>query len=217
MALSPIQFAWDPSASRAPAMASTAWSGGASARSEAEQVRRAAEGVEEARAWLVKRVVGPVRAVARALLRNQADADDAAQKALLEVLVSAKTYRGDGSIEAWARRIAVRTALRHARSERRQATAAAVAHDGGDGMAARPASSAMDALPRPVIEYLGELPEPQRNALLLHHALGYTVTEIAELSEVSHETVRGRLRLGTSALRKRVRQELLLGARKGPP
>jgi len=213
METSPIPFAWEPFASRATADESLA----ATTVADAEQVRRAAAGVEEARAWLVKRVVGPVRAVIRTLLGDHADADDAAQKTLIEVLVGARSYRGEGSIEAWARKIAVRTALRHARGERRRSTAAATAHEDGDQVPARPQSSARDALPRPVMEYLAEVPGPQRDALLLHHALGYTVPEVAELSEVSQETVRARLRLGIAALRKRVRQETLLGAKKGRP
>jgi len=217
MDISPIPFAWNPFAARAAGLACTDGSAGATTAAEAEQVHRAAAGVEEARAWLVKRVVGPVRAVARALLGNQADADDAAQKALIEVLLSARSYRGDGSIEAWARRIAVRTALRHARAERRRSTATASAHEDDELFDAHPEPPSAEALPRPVMEYLEELPVLQRNALILHHALGYTVHEVAELSDVSHETVRGRLRLGIAALRKRVRQELLLGAMKGHP
>ena len=214
MSVTPIPFAWTPPRAPAPCLAEVlqAASGSPEAACERELLRQAVGGVEKAQAWLVQRVVGPVRAVARTLLRNRDDADDAAQKALLEILMSVRTYRGEGSIEAWARRITVRTALRHASAERRQPTTAAIGLPGADSLAAQRDSTAADGLPRPVQEYLAELPEAQRDALVLHHALGYTVPEIAELTDVGLETVRGRLRLGTATLRKRVRQEVLLGA-----
>ncbi len=65
-------------------------------------------------------------------------------------------------------------------------------------------------------EYLDELPEAQRSALVLHHALGHSVEEIAALTGVSPDTVKGRLKLGTAALRKRVRQEIAIGRRRQP-
>ncbi|MDC0668006.1 RNA polymerase sigma factor [Nannocystis radixulma] len=98
----------------------------------------------------MRRVVAQVRAVARALLGHQADADDAAQKALLEILAGARSYRGDGSVEAWARRIAVRTVLRHVRRERRQPSAVTQVHDEPDCLHAPPVASPLEDLPRSV-------------------------------------------------------------------
>ena len=50
---------------------------------------------------------------------------------------------------------------------------------------------------------------------MLHHALGYSLDEVAEMTSVSRNTVKGRLRLGTAALRKLVRREQKIGARVG--
>src|SRR5687767_2397483 len=122
MSVTPISYAWTlpraPTPRRAEVLQPA--SGSPETTGEGELLRRAVAGDEQAQAWLVQRVVAPVRAVARTLLRNRDDADDAAQKALLEILTSVRTYRGEGSIEGWARRITVRTALRHASAERRQ-------------------------------------------------------------------------------------------------
>jgi RNA polymerase sigma-70 factor (ECF subfamily) len=179
---------------------------------ELERVARAARGEPEAQAWLLDRVLPRVRRVTRAFLKSPADADDAAQLALLAILRSASTYRGEASLSAWAKRIAVRTTLRFIEGERRMPSAPAVA-DGEDLPApadARPG----EALARDVREYLDELPEAQRNAVILHHALGYSVDEIAASTEVSPDTVKGRLKLGTAALRKRIRQEIAIGRRR---
>ena len=71
-----------------------------------------------------------------------------------------------------------------------------------------------EALPRDVREYLDELPEAQRHAVILHHALGHSVDEIAAATGVSADTVKGRLKLGTAALRKRIRQDIAIGRRR---
>lgn len=180
---------------------------------ELETVRRAASGDPRAQAWLCRRVLPRVRKVARSLVRHTADADDAAQLSLIEILRSARTFRGDAALESWAGRIAARTALRFVKRERRKTEAvvdtaqqlAAPMHD----------NDLADALPRNVAHYLDQLPEAQRTALVLRHALGYSLDEVAAIEEVSPNTIKGRLRLGTAALRKLVRRDQTLGVQAG--
>ncbi len=179
---------------------------------ELDRVARAARGEPGAQAWLLDQVMPRVRRITRAFLKSPADADDAAQLALLAILRSASTYRGEASLSAWAKRIAVRTTLRYLEGERR--TPSAPAATDGEELPAPDDARPSEALARDVREYLDELPEAQRNAIILHHALGYSVDEIAGLTEVSPDTVKGRLKLGTAALRKRIRQEIAIGRRR---
>ncbi len=179
---------------------------------DAAVAKRAAQGDRAAQATIARRVLPRVRKVARSLATCTADADDAAQHALLEVLRSCHTYRGDAALERWAARIATRATLRHLQRERTRSTAGDAAgvedaadHRGGEAQLA-------EELPRALSLYLRELPEPQRNALVLHHALGYSLDEVAELTLVSPNTVKGRLRLGLASLRKLVRREQRIGA-----
>lgn len=72
-------------------------------------------------------------------------------------------------------------------------------------------------VPRALVEYLAELPETRRVALVLRHVLGYSVEEIAELTEVSPNTVKDRLLQAREQVRKTLRRELSLlpsGARR---
>jgi RNA polymerase sigma-70 factor (ECF subfamily) len=179
---------------------------------ELELVRRAATGDARAQAWLARRVVGRVRRVARALARNAADADDAAQLSLIEVLRSAHSYRGEAGLDAWVGRIAVRTTLRHLARERRMADPVVAE---APGLPAPLAEGLTEALPRDLRCYLDQLPEAQRNAVVLHHALGHSLDEVAEIAEVSPNTIKGRLRLGLAALRKLVRRDQAIGHRGG--
>lgn len=171
-------------------------------------------GESRAEAELVRRLMPPLRAVARAILGHGGDADDGVQIALMRVLERASTYRGDAPLEGWARTIGVRACLRLGETLRRHRPtdepieAATIATDDGD-------DTLVDELPGPIEGYLERLPESQRQALVLRHALGYSVTEVAELLKVPVDTAKSRLLFGLRALRKAIRRERLVGAATG--
>lgn len=136
------------------------------------------------------------------------DAEDAAQNGMMEILRSAGSFRGD-NLTAWADRIAVRTAMRHARQ--RRVRAARHEELEPDELASLPPEpTPTPALPRPLLEYLRELPEARRVALVLRHVMGYSVAEIADLTEVSPNTVKDRLTHARADLRKRLRRDLMI-------
>lgn len=158
---------------------------------------------------LVVRLLPRVRRAARALLRERADADDATQLAIIEVLRSARTYRGIASIEAWSDRITIRTTLRQARrqSARRQRIDAAAEPDAIDGGDAADAALLRADLPRALAEYLEALPEARREALILRHVLDHSVAEVAELTGVSPNTVKDRLLAAREEIRRMIRRD----------
>src|ERR1700733_12578007 len=80
--------------------------------SEAKLMIRVADDDPSARQDLAVRVRPRVQRTARALLRHDADADDATQASILEILRAAASFRGESSLTAWADRIAVRTIMR---------------------------------------------------------------------------------------------------------
>ncbi len=174
-----------------------------------ELVSLAARGDPEAQRALVERLNRRTRAIALAILGNHADAEDATQNTLLEVLGAAAGYRG-GSFLAWADRIAVRTAMRYARKRRlREAR-----HDSDaplEQLVVEGRAPAAHAVPRPIVDYLAELPETRRVALVLRHVMGYSIDEIAELTGVSPNTVKDRLLQGREQLRKNIRREIAIG------
>jgi RNA polymerase sigma-70 factor (ECF subfamily) len=152
-----------------------------------------------------------ISTIARALLRHSADADDATQASLLEILHAAESFRGEGSFEGWADRIAVRTTLRLARQRRVRGLRVDEAEP--DAIPADPPEPSMrEELPRELGEYLAELPEIRRTALVLRHALGYSIEEIAELTAVSPNTVKDRLLAAREQVRKHVRRDLATGS-----
>lgn len=181
-----------------------------------ELVSLAAQGDPEARRWLTMRLQTRVRNVALGILGNRADAEDASQQILIEVLGSAAGYRGDNLL-AWADRIAARTAMRHARQRRVRATQAEPHSELEEvSLGSSLPEFPEHAIPRPLVEYLAELPEARRVVLVLRHVLEYSLDEIAELTETSVNTVKDRLLHARAQLRRAIRRDLaLFSARKG--
>jgi len=176
---------------------------------ELNLVRRAAEGDMDSQAELVQLLMPRVRKISRVFFRETADADDVSQLSLLAILKSLPSFRGESSFAYWAKRITVRTTMRYLERERRkQRPLVGLEVELLQGV---DLESSQERLPRDLREYLEELPKAQRDAMVLHHALGYSIRELSALINVSPNTVKGRLRLGAASLRRRMRQEIALG------
>jgi RNA polymerase sigma factor (sigma-70 family) len=173
-----------------------------------ELVALAVAGDLGAQKALVGRLERRVRGIALAILGNLADAEDAVQAILLEVLGSLKGYRG-GHLLAWCDRIAVRTAMRQAR-QRRVREARLDAEIDLEAVPLEGHSSREHGVPRPILEYLSELPETRRVVLVLRHVMDYSIEEIAELTGASPNTVKDRLLRAREQVRRNIRRELAL-------
>ncbi|MCA9682094.1 MAG: RNA polymerase sigma factor [Myxococcales bacterium] len=171
--------------------------------------QRAGAGDRSAQSDLLARVVSSVHARVRSLMRNRADVDDAAQESLVEILVSAGSYRGEGSFAGWCDRITVRTTKRRLRKDARKlklvdpdAELEAIAD-------VTPVAPLRDGLPGEVQRLLNDLSIERYQALELR-AMGYSVEEIAKRSRVSVNTVKDRLRMARRQLRRAIRQQEVL-------
>jgi RNA polymerase sigma-70 factor, ECF subfamily len=169
---------------------------------------RVALGEPEAQLALVRRLLRRIQRLCRALLRNASDAEDAAQVSLLEILKSARNFRGESSLERWADRITVRTTLRTSRTEKR-------AQRGPVDLEPERAVGATGEHAVLAQEYLASLSEPQRTVLILRHGFEYSIDEIAEMAGISPNTVKDRLLRGRGLMRKMFRREQFLLATAG--
>ena len=166
------------------------------------RISAAAAGNRHAASALLAELLPRTRNLVRFLLRSDTDVDDLTQNALIEVLRSMGSFRGESSLTTWANRITVRTVLRQvgrqkrereqrSRSEPELVSLHAV-FSGTDDYAAR----------RQLMQVLDGLPDAQRDALVLHHVVGMSVPELAGELGLSFDTVKSRLRLGMERLRK---------------
>jgi RNA polymerase sigma-70 factor (ECF subfamily) len=175
----------------------------ARARADPEDIdlmRRAGAGDSIAQRVLVTRLMGRAKRLAYALLRDRDDACDVSQVALLAILRSAVSFRGDSTMERWADRIVVRTALRLSRSRRREAIGEIQERD----IPSVPARSDAHVI---ADECLTRLTDRQRTALVLRSGFGYTIKEIGELTNTSVNTVKDRLKRARELVREDLGRE----------
>lgn len=186
----------------------------ADGQSDLGLMRRVAAADARAQRVLAHRLAPRVQRLTARLLANRADADDAAQISLMEILRSAGGFREEASIERWADRITVRAALRYAREQRRRSFRLLGAFD-IDELRGQAAPRSDEQTPRPITDYLAELPDARREVLVLKHALGYTAEEIAELTDKPVGTVKDRLVAARKQLRKLIQREIRIGVPTG--
>ena len=82
--------------------------------------KAAADGDPGAQKDLVHSVISSIRKTLAYISSNPSDVDDLTQLALIQVLKSAKNFRGESALTYWADRIAVRTAARQFEKRRRR-------------------------------------------------------------------------------------------------
>jgi len=136
--------------------------------------------------------------VARGVLRNDADAEDVAQEALLRAYRRFARLRERTRFRAWLVRISFRIALDRLRSaKRRQQRETQWVFENSRG-AARPGDSR--EFQGQFDRAMDELPEKQRLVLLLTAIEGHSLDEVAKLLAVPVGTVKSRLFFARKAL-----------------
>ncbi len=164
----------------------------------------------QAQAELIERVARLVHARARGLSASRADAEDATQDSLVEILRSAKNFRGEGSIEGWCERITVRTTLRLHRRERRAHAGLRPDCEPDTLPGPAPERRRVEEIPRPLEYYLADLSADRRQAIVMRHVQDCSIEEIALRTGVSPNTVKDRLRTARRQLRRAIQQSKVL-------
>jgi RNA polymerase sigma-70 factor (ECF subfamily) len=173
-----------------------------------ELAQAAAGGDAQARREIATRLYDRVRTQVRYLVGSPPSADDFVHMSLLEVLRSLHTYRGYTRLEGWADRIIVRRTLRLLQRERHQANVIALFAE--ETTHTQPAAGDVGGLRRRMQQLLQRQPIERRAALVLQAVHGYSVAEIAELTETTVNTVRDRLRVARQQLRKDIERDRVL-------
>jgi RNA polymerase sigma-70 factor (ECF subfamily) len=175
---------------------------------------QAAAGDTHAQRRLVERLHRRVQSIALSILGNALDAEDATQVILMEILKSIGSFRGE-SLTGWSDRIAARTAIRHAR-QRRIHGLRFEATENLDNLAWSKDAAYADAdHARDLRDYLAQLPEARREVLVLRHMLDYSIDEIAELTDVSPNTVKDRLLHAREQMRRLIRRDRMIDQSRG--
>jgi len=168
---------------------------------DAELARLAREGDSDAFGQLVERYALAARRVARAVLRDDDEADDAVQDGVLAAWRAIERYDPARPFRPWMMRIVVNAALDLRRRDkvRRTEMIPETVESRTIGPDRATDSVILGAQLRAA---LAELPERQRVAVVLFDAEGYSHAEIAAMLEVPEGTVRSYVFHGRRALRR---------------
>ena len=155
---------------------------------------------------LVDRHMSALLAIARRVLRDEAEAEDVVQEAFVKLWQSGAGLEiGDAGVRPWLRRVVTNQCIDRIRAGRRT--------DVTDEIPERPVQAtqftnlAEIELSARVTLALQGLPERQRQALVLFHFEGLSQNEVAVALEVSDEAVESLLSRARRTLRTTLKDE----------
>ena len=186
---------------------------------DVELARRVAAGEEPALRLMMRRHNQTLFRTARAILRDDAEAEDAVQDAYLKAIRGIGDFRSDSKLSTWLVRITVNEALQRLRRSRRAAEVIPLAGDlseGGeaqdnvmDEKAETPEEQTMRAQSRRIMESkIDALPESFRAVFVLRAIEELSVEETAAVLDIPEATVRTRFFRARSLLREGLAQKI---------
>ncbi|MEV6803836.1 RNA polymerase sigma factor [Streptomyces sp. NPDC017405] len=155
---------------------------------------RAAEGDEDAFAVLVQRHGRSLLALARGMLGNPQDAEEAVQDAFVSAWRRLPEFRRAAEFRTWMYRITVNRCLAMRRRRPPALPLDTAAEPAARDARSQPARCAeQDAAVAALSRALGDLQSGQRLCWILREVQGLSYREIAQMTRTSEQTVRGRL------------------------
>ena len=136
---------------------------------------------------LYERHATRMKSIARNLLHDVADAEDAVQETFLKIYRGAKTFRGGAAFSTWAYRVLVNTCYDGLR--RRGSRPAGPSLDAGESAPPHPRAAAADPPLRLALETaVGRLNPKHRAVFLLFEVEGFSHGEIARILGIPEGT-----------------------------
>lgn len=176
--------------------------------------RAAALGDDVARRRVVDRLMDRVSITVRYLSGGDPDADDYAQMAIIEILKSVGSFRGESTLESWADRITVRTAIRQFKKRRRRVQTEDLIpeREGRDtSLEAAPDRKLIrHRMSERITKLIETLTPERRRVLTMRLVLGYSIEEISSITGMKINTVRDRLAVARRQLRKKIQRDPVL-------
>lgn len=165
---------------------------------ERDVVERAKRGDREAFAVLVDASIARLYNLAQLMLADTDLADDAVQEALIAAWRDLRSLRNPERFSAWLMQVLVRCVYRAAKQERRQGALRRVSPADGD----RFSDPTRDLEDRDAIDRgFRRLTAEYRAVLIVHHYLGLSDDEAADVLGIPPGTVKSRLHRATLAMR----------------
>jgi len=186
---------------------------------DADLARAVADGSHEAMRLLMRRYNQTLFRTARAILRDDAEAEDAVQEAYIHAWRSIGQYRAESRLSTWLVRIAVNESIARLRKQKRASNVIPMEGDEriqhavaqvemNQSSPDHPETAAMRASTRRILESkIDALPDAFRTVFVLRVIEEMDVAEVAAALEIPDATVRTRLFRARSLLRESLAKE----------
>jgi RNA polymerase sigma-70 factor (ECF subfamily) len=181
-------------------------------------VRRALARDAQAFRMIMQRHNRRLYRIARSVLRNSTDAEDAVQEAYVSAFTHLESYRGESSLSAWLSRIVMNEALGRLRRQRPTVTLTPLNDGQRDAEIIRfPLSTPNDdpertMAQRQILQLVEQatdsLPEPFRLVFVTRVIEGMSVEETADLLGIKTETVKTRLHRARRLVREQLTKQI---------
>jgi len=189
----------------------------------ADLARRVQDGDRDAFAALMRRFNRRLFRTARAILKDDAAAEDALQDAYVAVYQHIGQFRGDADLSTWLTRVVVNQALQGLRTTRRQGVVVPLdsQYDGPHAIGPTMENAAPDAPERAAMRAeirrllerkIDDLPDAFRIVFVLREVEEMTIEEVARCLGVPEATVRTRLFRAKARLRESIASEIDVAA-----
>jgi len=194
------------------------------AADDPQLVARIAGGDQMAFESLMRKYNGKLFRVARAILKDDSDAEDVLQDAYIDAYRHIQDFRGDSQVGTWLTRIVINQALMRLRKEKRRSVivpfrsvrtsdAERPEANVADETTESPSSRVLRAEIRRILERrIDELPLSFRTVFVMREVEEMSVQETAECLGISPATVRTRLFRARALLRESLARELDIAA-----
>jgi RNA polymerase sigma-70 factor (ECF subfamily) len=179
-------------------------------------VLAARQGSAAAFATLMQRNNQRLYRLARGVLRDEAEAEEAVQEGYLRAFAHINEFKGEASVGTWLARIVVNEALGRLRRRRKTVELAAldestVAHGTTAPISSEPSpehAAARGEIRRLIESAIDALPPPFRTVFMLRAVEQLSVEETAACLGVARETVKTRFHRANRLLRQRLHTQL---------
>lgn len=198
-------------------MAKPLQSAGPAELEDADLARRVAGGEHAAFEALMRRHNRALFRTARAILRDDAEAEDALQEAYLQAYRSMARYRGEARLSTWLARIVANEALMRLRKHARRSAIVPLRPGAAEdineipenSMEHDPEAAARRAEMRKLLEErIDALPGAYRAVFMLRAVEEYSVEETATILGIPEATVRSRFFRARSLMREGLASEI---------
>lgn len=176
---------------------------------ESRLIRRASDGDAEAFNTLMGMHERRMYAVALRMCGNPDDAQDCLQEAMLRIYRAISGFKAQSTFSTWVYRVTMNTCLDELRKRKnRPNTSLDGLLDAGwspvDGDESPERHALRGEVRRSLQQFIRDLPEDMRSAVVLRDVEGYSYEEIARILDANVGTIKSRISRGRERLREKI-------------